>query len=66
MERLLKPTEVATLLGCSVAAVYKWTAQGRLRPARAGTLLRFPIREIERFTGLRRGSLHDSTASVSE
>jgi len=57
MAKLFKPDDVAGMLRCSRSAVYKWVAKGRLKPVRAGTLLRFTPEEVERFLGLRRGSL---------
>ena len=48
MEGLLTTDEVARLLGCSPAAVRKWKAQGRLRPVKLGSLVRYRGEEVAR------------------
>ena len=54
MTQLVTPKEAATFLRVSLSAIHKWTAQGKLRPVRAGNRLRFPMAELYRFVGMKR------------
>ncbi len=62
--RPLKLDETAIVLGCSDSAVYKWSAQGKLRAARAGYRLRFTLDELGRFLGVRPDSLREAAAAA--
>jgi excisionase family DNA binding protein len=47
-DRLLPVDEVAARFGATVAAIRKWTRQGKLRPVRLGRLVRYRLTEVER------------------
>ncbi len=48
--RLLKPREVADLLGISLHTLYGWTSAKKVPFRKVGRLLRFDAREIELWT----------------
>lgn len=48
-DRLLKPAEVAALLGMRLSTVYGWAYQRRLATVKLGRTLRFRLSEVERF-----------------
>jgi excisionase family DNA binding protein len=48
-EQLLRSRDVAGQLQVSLAAVYKWVAEGRLRALRAGRVLRFRREDVDDF-----------------
>ena len=58
-QKLMTVHDVAAELRVSTHAVYRWVADGRLRPVRAGSLLRFTEQAVADF--LTRGS-HETDA----
>lgn len=49
MERLLKPEEVAELLGVKLSTIYQWTHQGFIPHVKIGKLVRFREGEVMRW-----------------
>lgn len=62
--RPLTLEETTIVLECSASGVYKWTACGRLRAARVGNRLRYPLEEIAKFLGVRPDSLREAAAAA--
>jgi excisionase family DNA binding protein len=50
MAALLSTREAAQRLGCSEAAIRKWTYQRRLAVVRLGRLVRFRLEDIEKIS----------------
>jgi excisionase family DNA binding protein len=48
-DELQTPDEVAGQLKVTKAAIYRWVAEGKLRPVRVGSLLRFTDESIREF-----------------
>jgi excisionase family DNA binding protein len=46
--QLVTVKDAATRLACSEAAIRKWRFQGKLKPVKVGSLLRFRAEDIER------------------
>jgi excisionase family DNA binding protein len=49
MNKLLKPEEVAELLGVRLSTIYQWTHLGFIPHAKLGRFVRFDIDEIEKW-----------------
>jgi excisionase family DNA binding protein len=48
-EQLKTPDDVAGEFKVTKAAIYRWVAEGKLRPVRVGSLLRFTDESIREF-----------------
>lgn len=49
MNRLLKPKDVAELLGCQLSTVYSWAGQGKIPAYKLNGSVRFDSKEVERW-----------------
>lgn len=62
--RPLDLIESSLVLKSSRSALYKWSSSGRLRAARAGNRLRFPLEELARFLKVKPDSLREAAAAA--
>ncbi len=63
MEKCLKPSEVASLLGLSRSQIYVLVSKGELPFLRIGTSIRIPSEELERW--VREQTQHSNATAPS-
>jgi excisionase family DNA binding protein len=66
LEQLYSTEHVAEIMGISTRSVERWRREGKLRPVKAGRLIRYPEAQLNRFLGIDSNGVFTPNEHVDE